>query len=256
MQYALRIGFVLILILCWANSVDNIAVGQDQDVRFYEQGGITYRETKTKVRRPVREIEYQDQQQTSYREKYDTQMQTIREYRYQPITQYSWEPRVHGRWNIFTGPHVAYHVRPYTTWQHQTRLAQYPVTQRTYEPQTRTVQTAVPKLSFKEEEVVTRTAVGPAASGRQIATAPAQQPPAIAWNLTPNRPNYSYGWARAPVYVPAYPQVAQNYITPGWNGAYGGVARLEGDPPRDGYGYRTAANAGAWQARRDATESR
>lgn len=251
MRYALRIGFVLIV--CSAT----MARGQDQDVRFYEQGGITYRETKTKVRRPVREIEYQDQQQTFYREKYATQMQSVREYRYQAITQYYWEPRVHGRWNVFTGPHLAYHLRPQTTWQHQTRLAEYPVTQRTYEPQTRTVRTAVPKLSFKEEEVVARTAVGPAASGRQLATAPAPQPPTIAWNLTPNRPSYTYGWSRAPVYVPAYPQVAQNYITPGWNyGAYGGVARLDGDPPRYGNGYSTAPNAGAWQARRDTTESR
>ena len=253
MRYLRRFCFVL---TCASVTT---AIGQEQDVRFYEQGGITYRETKTKVRRPVRELEYQDQQQTFYREKYHTQMHSVQQYRYQPITQYYWEPRVHGQWNIFRGPHLAYHLRPITTWQSQTRTAQFPVTQRSVEPETRTVKVPVPKLSFKEEEVVSRTAVGPAAANRKLATAAPRPTPAIAWNLAPGPPNYGVGWSPATVYVPAAPQIATNVASPGWNygayGAYGGVARLEGDPPRYGNG-ASAANAGAWQARRDTSDAR
>lgn len=261
MRYALLTGLILL-----AASAANVCA-QNEDVRFFEQGGITYRESTTTVRQPTREIEYEDKQQTTYREKYDTRMQSVRQYRYAPITQYTWESRVHGRWNLFTGPHMAYYLRPQGSWQLQTRTAQIPVTERRIEQDTRTVKVAVPKLSMQEREVVTRTAVGPAAANRRLAAAPPAQPdqPALAWNLAP-RTTYApaYAWAPPQVaqpqfYVPAYPQVANNYATPGWsygaNGAYGGIARLDGDPPR--YGYSAGApNAGAWQARRSSTESR
>jgi hypothetical protein len=257
MQYALRISGILIVVS------STIGFGQEQDVRYYEQGGTTYREAKTTIRRPVREMVYQDQQQTYYREKYDTQMHSVQQFRYQPMTYYYWEPRRHGTWNIFSEPHVAYHLRSHTTWQAQTRTTQVPVTQRTYVAETRTVKAAVPKLSLKEEEVVTRMAVGPAASNRQLAATPASQPvtpasqPAIAWNLAPSPPSYGYAWSTAPVYIPATPQLATT--TPSWtygaSSPYGGVARLEGDPPRYGHN-ATLTNAGNWQARRDTNSSR
>lgn len=252
MRDALQTSLILLAIAATA------VQAQDEDVRFYEQGGVTYRETTTRMRQPTREIEYKDQEQTVYREKYDTRVQTYRQYRYAPTTQYYWEPRVHNTWNIFASPHMAYHLQPRTNWQLQTRAAQVPITERRLEPETRMVKVAVPKLSMQERDVVSRTAVGPAAANRQLASSSQPTQPALAWNIAPQATyTPTYAWARpAQVYVPAYPQLAYGYAAPtyGGYGAYGGVAQLNSDPPR--YGNYYAPNAGAWQARRDATQTR
>ena len=208
-----------------------------QHVRYYEQGGITYRETRTKTQIPTREVEYKDVPQQYYRENYQTNFQTYQRAVYQPTTQYRWEPRWHEWWNVFRGPHVAYHLRPQTVWQPSLQTYQVPVTTRTVVPETTTVRMAVPKLAMKDDEIVTRTAVGPAAGTRQLAQTNNAQP-VLAWNV-PAQPAYGYAWA-PPVYSPTYPVIA---TAPNWG--YGGVARLEGDPPRWGYSYRSE---GAWQA--------
>jgi hypothetical protein len=224
------------------------------DVRYYEEGGITYRETRSTVKQPVREIEYENQQQTYYREQYQTQMHDVQQMVYQPVTQYRWEPRTHGWWRIFQGPHIAYHLIPETRWQTNVVNQKLPVTQRSYIPETRTVRVAVPKLSLKETENVTRTAVGPAAGNTRLSQAPttapttSQAPASIAWNVTPAPVTYGYSYPSAPVYLPAYPAAQYAYGSPVYSpyGTYGGVARLEGDPPRYGL---SAVGEGNWQAR-------
>ena len=162
------------LLLVWSVSlltgIGPAAEGQES--RYYEEGGITYKEVRTKVQQPVRELEYKDEQQTYYRERYVTDMQPTAQTLYVPAVQYVWEARWHDWWRIFEGPHVAYHLVPRSTWQPQVVNYQVPITRREVTPETRTVRVAVPKLSMKEVESVTRVAVGPAASQSNMAQAP------------------------------------------------------------------------------------
>ncbi len=223
-----------------------------QESRYYEEGGVTYKEIRTKVQQPVRELEYKDEQQTFYRERYVTDMQPSAQTIYQPAVQYSWEPRWHGWWNIIDGPHVAYHLVPRSTWQPQVVNYQVPITRREVMPETRTVRVAVPKLAMQEVESVTRVAVGPAANRAVMAQAPTA--PSLAWNLPAPSPVAPV--QVAPVYIPpatayAYAPYSYAYASP-----YGGVARLQSDPPRYSNGLGGSASQGAWQARNDSTPAR
>jgi hypothetical protein len=191
--------------------------GRGDDVRFYEENGQTIKESRTLARVPVRDVRYEDRQQTVYRQQETNGTQSVTQYYYYPVTQYRWEPRWHGWWRIFQGPHLAYHYVPTTQWQVGSHSVQLPGGQRQWVPETRTVKVAIPQLRFEEREQVTRTVVAsdaapaPAANGRAPAYRPLATPPAV-WS--------PYGM-------------------------YGGTARLDGDPPR----YATGTEGG-WQARR------
>lgn len=226
-----------------------IQEARGQESRFYEEGGITYKEIRTKVQQPVRELEYRDEQQTHYRERYVTDMQPTSQTVYQPAVQYVWEPRWHDWWRVFEGPHLAYHLVPRSTWLPQVVNYQVPVTRREVAPETRTVRVAVPKLSMKEVDSVTRVAVGPAASSTTLAQTPVVPAPGLAWNLTPVVPPSS-------VYPPSAAGYAYSPYGYGYAYPYGGVARLQSDPPRYGSGLANGASQGAWQARTESTSTR
>jgi hypothetical protein len=226
-----------------------------QESRYFEEGGITFRETRTKIQQPVQELEYKDEQQTYYRERYITDMQPSAQTVYQPAVQYVWEPRWHGWWRIFEGPHVAYHLVPRSTWQPQVVNYQVPVTRREVIPETRTVRVAVPKLSMKEVENVTRVAVGPAAGRVAVPPPPGATAPSMAWNLPP-APVAAQSLPGAPVYIPASPAYAYTPygVSPPYS-PYGGVARLYSDPPRYGAGV-AGSGQGTWQARSTSNSTR
>ena len=173
-----------------------------QDVRYYEQDGITYREVRSTTQRPVVDVTYQNREETVYRQQVTTKFEDYSQLSYQPVTTYRWEPRWHGWWRIFRGPHVAYHLVPSTTWQAQAHTVRVPITQTQWVPETRVVQQPVKQLKMVEQPQVTRTAMGPAAS-QTTALNP------------PNRPAVTY-------IPPAQPQMATRPGT-----GIGGIARLE-----------------------------
>jgi len=177
-----------------------------QEARFYEQDGQTWRESRRTVSRPIREVDYAPQSETVYETRYRTEMQSFSRPVYVPTTQYQWVPRWHGRWRIFQGPHLAYHLVPQTVWSVQRNDYQLPTTRVESVPITRTVQVPRTELKFVEKEEVTRVPVGPP---RTIASRPVTD-------------EYSSG------------------------AIYGGVARLEGDPPRRG----PVFSSDGWRARR------
>ncbi|MCA9189759.1 MAG: hypothetical protein R3E01_07085 [Pirellulaceae bacterium] len=193
------------------------AQGQDAgQSRYYNQDGVTFRETTTTVKEPVSETKWQSQQQTTYRERYITEMQPVQRQVYAPVTQYEWVPRWHGWWRVFQGPHLAYHLEPRTSWQAASMTYQLPVTKREVVPETRTVQVPVTTLRMVEREQVQRTAVAASPQTRVAYNAPMVDPYAT---------------------VPAY-----GYLS------VGGIARYESDPPR----YSTAAlpDDSGWRPRR------
>ena len=146
--------FPLLLVLATA------AVGRAQDaVRYYEQDGVTYCETKRTVHRPISETHYEDQQRTAYVEQYQTQMQAVPRTYSVPVTEYIWEPYWVNRWNPFAQKYIAYRYVPRVRWETRTDTVQIPSTVRTLAPLQQTVKVPVTTQRMADEEQISRVAV-------------------------------------------------------------------------------------------------
>ena len=178
------------------------------DVRYYTQDGITYRETTRRVRRPVAQTRTESQTQTVYRQEYSTQVRDTQRAVHTPVTRYEWAGRWYGRWNPFQDPYFVYELEPTTHWQSRVETVRLPVTQRQLIPETKTVQVPVTLLRFEEKDEISRVAVSP----RRMAASR---------NNAPTLPIDS-------------------------SGPVGGIARLDGDPPR----HATGPVTGDWHVRR------
>ena len=176
-----------------------------EEIRYYQKDGITYRETRRTVRRPISETQVRPYTQTVYREQLDCELRdTVRTW-WSPVTEYRCEAHWVGRWNPLVEPYLAYRMVPSARWEQRTEVVQVPVTCRRLVPETRTVQVPVTTRRMVDEEVITRVAVGGARSGALSVLSPTP---------TPARPEQ-----------------------------IGGVARLDKDPPR--HGVSTAWRASA-----------
>ncbi len=157
--------------------------------RYFEKDGVTYRETRQVVQRPVTTTRYETRQTTVYRPQYRTELRdTYRTYQV-PVTEYQWTTRMRGRWNPFTRPYLSHELVPVTRWECRSEVNQVPVTAAEWVPETRTVQVPVTTQQIAQEEVIRRVVV----------------------NGQPSRGN-----------------------------AVGGIAQLDGDPPRQSTGWRAA----------------
>ncbi len=130
------------------------------DVRYYEDGGITYRETTQTVKRPIPHTEMQPRDVTYYRERYTTDLQEVTRTYQVPVTQYQYEPRLEGRWNPFVQPSVTYRMVPRTHWETKSEVVKIPVSKREVVPETVTQHVPVTTHKIAEDKVVTRVAVG------------------------------------------------------------------------------------------------
>ncbi len=172
------------------------AVGDD--VRYFEKDGLTYKETRRTVDRPVYETRYEDREQTVYREQYQTHVQESARTVHTPVTEYRWTTVMRGRWNPFVQPYFTQVLKPYRCWQAQQHVVRTPVHQRQLVPEKRTVRVPVTSQRMAKEEVITRVVVsGTPATGTAI--------------------------------VHGSPTIA---------GSVGGVARLDNDPPRQSTTWR------------------
>lgn len=157
--------------------------------RYFEKDGVTYRETRQVVQRPVTTTRYETRQTTVYRPQYRTELRdTYRAYQV-PVTEYQWVTRMRGRWNPFVRPYLSHELVPVTRWECRSEVQQVPVTAAEWVPETRTVQVPVTTQRMAQEEVIRRVVV----DGR-----------------------------------------------PSRGQAVGGIAQLEGDPPRQSTGWRAA----------------
>lgn len=165
------------------------------EVRYYEADGVTYRETRRIVRRPVVETRWMEQPQTVFREKLDVQMCPSVRTCQAPVTEYRWEARWRGRYNPFVQPYLENRLVPRTRWELRTDVVQVPVARRSVVPETTTVRVPVRTQRMVEEEVISRVAV----SARPVD--PLAEPPSA--GLAQWRP-------------------------------IGGISKLDNDPPRYG----------------------
>ncbi|MBN2476591.1 MAG: hypothetical protein JXB62_18415 [Pirellulales bacterium] len=169
-----------------------------EEVRYYEKDGVTYRETRRVVQRPICETQMQTSTKTVYREDLVTEMRDSVRCWWTPVTEYHQETYLAGRWNPFVTPHFTTRLVPRTRWEQQTEVRQVPTTCRRLVPETRTVQAPVTVRRTVDEEVITRTVVN-----------------------TPSRPS------GGPSDLRSAPTLARREPV-------GGVAQLESDPPRQG----------------------
>jgi hypothetical protein len=166
------------------------------EVRYYDQDGVTYRETRRTVLRPVCETQLRPSTQTVYREEQTSELRETQRTWWTPVTEYRCEAYWAGRWNPFVDPYLSYRLVPRTCWENRSEVVQVPVTCRRLVPETRTVQVPVTTRRMVTEEVITRVAVG---GGPSATTAILSPTPTV------SRPE-----------------------------RVGGVARLDKDPPRQG----------------------
>lgn len=79
--------------------------------------GLVYRQVTRTIERPVSETHMTTQERTVYRPQTVTEARPEARTVYTPVVEYQWEPRLHGRWNPFRQPAVAYHHVPVARWE-------------------------------------------------------------------------------------------------------------------------------------------
>jgi hypothetical protein len=148
-----------ILVLSLLMVATRCVVADAQQVRFYDENGVTYRETRQLVRRPTWDTRWEDRSKTVYRERVTEETQDRVQTVYTPVTEYRWQPRIRGRFNPLVEPVIEYQLVPHTYWRSAVETRRVPVTRRELVPETTTVPQRVTTLRMVDEEVITRTAV-------------------------------------------------------------------------------------------------
>jgi len=132
-----------------------------EEPRYFEKDGVTYRETREVVQRPMAETRLEQREQTVYREQLSTQVQeTYRTYQ-TPVTEYQLVTVLRGRWNPFVLPYLSNEMVPVRRWETRQEIVRTPVARRDLVPETRVVQVPVTTHRIVEEEVIRRVAVTP-----------------------------------------------------------------------------------------------
>ena len=175
------------------------------EVRYYEQDGVTYRETRQVVQRPVYQTEMRPTTQTVYRQEHVTELRETARTWWAPVAVHSNEAVWMGRWNPFVEPYLVYRPTTRVRWEARTETTQAPVTVSRWVPHSQTAEVPVTVRRVIPEEIISRVAV----SGSGAPAPASTSSPAVAGALAP---------------VPR----------PASAGPVGGVARLDNDPPRQG----------------------
>lgn len=135
------------------------------EVRYFEKDGVTYRETRRVVQRPMVETRLEQREQTVLVERHETAYQEQVRWVQRPVVEYRWEPYIRNRWNPFAQPTVEYRWVPHTRWESRQETLRVPVVNRQLVPEKRMQTVAVPVQRMVEEEMITRVAVGTRPAG-------------------------------------------------------------------------------------------
>ncbi len=179
------------------------------DVHYYEQNGITYREVRRTIEERVPETTLQQCARTVYRERATTETRDTLRTCWAPVTEYRWQARWVNCPSPFAPPYQVLEYVPCIRWQCRTEVARVPVQCSRLVPETEMVQTPVTTYRTVRRDVVNRVAV----SGLYAQ-------PIL---------------ARSPTAPLDYARVARRE-------EIGGLSRYENDPPR--YGMQPAWQPG------------
>lgn len=196
------------------------AVAAD-DVKYCEKDGITYRETRQVVRRPVVETHLEARETTVYRDKFTTETKDVPRTIPVAITEYHWVPVWRRSLNPFAPPYLAYQMVPQTRWTTRSDTVKASVMRHEVVPEKVTQQVPVTTQRYVEDEIVSRVAVGSRPAG--AASLAGSPPPAVA--------------PAAPAAAPIGGSSVAN------RPAIGGIQKLDTDPPRGTSDWRPGSDA-------------
>jgi hypothetical protein len=201
------------------------AMLRGDEVRYYQENGVTYCETRRTVQRLVTEMKLQQVARTTYKENYYSETRDVTRTSWTPTTVYRGDTYWNW-WNLYEEPRWETQWTPETLWTPKSEVVKMPVTCRRLVPTTEQVQVSVPaQRVVAEQVVVSRIPVpGPVPRSAPANTAPVNSTPGSAapGTAAPNNTSLS---ARSAPYSASRPI-----------GPIGGVARLQQDPPRYGTG--------------------
>ncbi|MDA8743211.1 hypothetical protein N9N28_01145 [Rubripirellula amarantea] len=129
--------------------------------------GIVYRKVAKTVERPVIETKVESRNQTIYRPQTVTETKPEARTVYQPVVEYKWEPRLHGRWNPFARPTVAYHHVPETRWEARNEVVNRTDSRTEWVAENRTVEVPQQIVRMEREQKVEFEPVGKVAPAQQ-----------------------------------------------------------------------------------------
>jgi hypothetical protein len=216
MRKSLKLALGLVLAASASTRTADVVYGQNtgaaaavpsNGTTYYQENGVTYRETRYTVGHPVVETQLQPQQHTVYSTVPTTTSRDMVRTYHVPVTEYRSETYMKNRWNPFSTPYMAERIKPVTYWQMRTEVTQVPVTQHVVVPQQVTVHVPVTTHRVVNEEHISRVAVG----GQGLPSA-----------------------------APGAPQTAIAIAPPPQSSAVtvGGISNLQQDPPRVGSNYQ------------------
>lgn len=142
-----------------AASLVGVAYARADEVRYYQQGGVTYCETRRTVDQRVPQSRMEERTETVYCEQISTEMRDTTRTYWSPVTEYRWESYWVGRWNPLAEPYLAYRYVPRTHWEMRTETVKVPCLTRRLVPETRTTHRPVAGFRTVQKEVVNRVAV-------------------------------------------------------------------------------------------------
>jgi len=175
------------------------------EVKYVEENGVTYRETKQVIPQVVTETRLEPREVTVYREKITTDLKQIDRPYQVPITEYQWVPGWQRSWNPFAPPVLTYRLMQVKRFETRTESVQIPVTNRQIVPEKLTQQVPV-----STQRVLNNTYISRVAVGTKPAPAGSTGDPFANESATARRETVSDG------------------------------AKLDSDPPRDGSMWRAA----------------
>jgi hypothetical protein len=211
------------------------------------QTGIVYRKVSKVVERPVIESTMEKQNRTVYRPETVTATKPEARTVYTPVVEYKWKPRLHGRWNPFQQPTVAYHQVPETRWEARNEVVNRTETRTKWIAENRTVEVPRQSVRMKREQTTELEVVGkvaPPNAQRPNRQGPNSQVPssAIAARLRPLDKNAAVAPINSSRVATTYSTpvyTAPSYSAPSFSApriAASTVGRMTSDPPRRGIG--------------------
>ncbi|HVW38293.1 MAG TPA: hypothetical protein VHB99_13350 [Pirellulales bacterium] len=174
-RHPLAVALVAPLVFCISARAD--------EVRDYEENGVTYRETRRVVNEPVTDVQCVEQQRTvGFREQLNVQMCDQTRSYIVPMTEYRVESYWRGRFNPFVQPYLAQRLVPYTRYETRVETVKTPVATRQLLPITSTVKVPVTTQRVVQREIISRVAISgtPAQPAASPTSDPFIQPSAIA----------------------------------------------------------------------------
>ena len=197
------------------------AVGQTPGIYEDPQTGIAYRQVVRTVERPVEETRMTTREETRYRPQTVTETRNLTRTYYTPVTQYAWEPRVHGRWNPFRAPTLAYHHVGRTHWEPRSEVVPRTTTRTEWVAERQTVEVPQRIVRMERQQQVDFEPIGDVAPKQAAPPSPNQ---ALASRLRPlsaDKRVVASGQSRLAASTFSAPRIAAS-----------SVGRLTSDPPQ------------------------